>query len=62
VFGHVSLGGAREVDDFAHVSWRVADGLKDAQPGGFTENFEDGGDALELLGGKDGVIRWLTHE
>jgi hypothetical protein len=31
--------------------------LKDAQAGGFTENFEDGGDALELFWGKGGVIQ-----
>ena len=57
MFGNVGLGGAREVDDFADVPRGVADGLKDAQAGGFSQNLEDGGDALELLGGKSGVIR-----
>ena len=57
MFGHVSLGGAREVDDFANVPRRVADGLKDAQAGGFTESFKYGGDALELFWGKGGVIQ-----
>ena len=62
MFGHVCLGGTREVDDFADVPRGIADGLQDAQTGGFSQHLKDGGDALELFGGEGGVICWLTHE